>query len=127
MIKNAEVLLTARDHFGMCGKMLSGSKLAYKEKFPTHLVVFNSNVCIQEGKIWFGDIDITLSSEKLKELAKVLNKSLYVLRESDGRFHNEDSPKLDYYVCSISPNGDMKLGESVIEYYHVVNGRVLSK
>jgi hypothetical protein len=50
------------------------------------------------GKIWHGDIDITLSSSKLEELAKALNQTVYVLYEMDARFNNETAPRFDNAV-----------------------------
>ena len=51
----------AEEHLGMRGKMISFSKSGYAQKNPDNLVVFNSNVCTDEGKIWYGDLDVTLS------------------------------------------------------------------
>jgi hypothetical protein len=41
------------------------------------------------GKVWWGDLDLTLDWERLEKIATALNKSLFVLREMDGRFENE--------------------------------------
>ena len=83
---------------GYHGKMISGSKSGYIERHPGNLAVFNSNVISSMSgeleKIWYGDIDITLSIEKLKELSSKLNSEIFVLREMDGRFDNENSPRI---------------------------------
>lgn len=87
---------TALDNFFMFGRMVSASKSDYSCRFPTHVVVFNANVCTKtHGKIWHGDVDITKDEAKLIELAKALGEDVYVLREMDGRFENEGEPKLD--------------------------------
>lgn len=72
-------------------RMLSWSKSEYTSANPKNLVAFNANVITEEdGKIWYGDIDVDVDSEKLKAIAKTLGRHLYILREHDGRFDNED-------------------------------------
>ena len=74
------------------GRIIFGSKCGYLEDHPGHHVVFNGNIVTKEdGKIWFGDIDATLDFDKLKDIADLLGKDLYILRESDGRFENENA------------------------------------
>jgi hypothetical protein len=74
-------------------RMISGSKSGYRNAHPDNLVCFNANIFVLgEGKVWFGDLDITLDEEKLKEVAGGLGKDLFILREMDGRFGNEDLP-----------------------------------
>lgn len=72
------------------GRMVFASKSAYREKHPDNEVYFNANVFTLNEKIWYGDLDLTLDSEKLQNIANETKRSLYVLRESDGRFGNED-------------------------------------
>jgi len=81
------------ESFGLYpGRMISGSKSGYLETHKGHHVVFNGNIVTKEdGKIWFGDIDATLDFDKLKDVADLLGKDLYILRESDGRFENENA------------------------------------
>ena len=77
----------------MTGRMISGSKSGYHKMHPDSDVVFNANIFILgEGKIWHGDLDITLDKEKLESVAAKIGKSLYILREMDGRFENEELP-----------------------------------
>jgi hypothetical protein len=72
------------------GRMLSFSKSHYRKEHPEHQVLFNANVfCEESGKIWYGDINLTLEGNLLGEIATELNTTLYVLREMDGRFENE--------------------------------------
>jgi hypothetical protein len=92
-----EVRALAVGLLGHNGMMISGSKSGYKPK--QNIAVFNANVCTKElGKIWYGDIDITISSRQLEELAKALKQSVYVLSESHARFENETAPLFDYAV-----------------------------
>ena len=90
----------------MQGRLLSGSKSLYRERHPENLVCFNANVFTREGKIWYGDLDITLESEKLERIAQELGEKLYVLREMDGRFENEDISEVEIMQKAVySTNG----------------------
>jgi len=64
---------------------------AYKESPEGHVVVFNGNVVTEKaGKIWFGDLNITLEFDKLKEIADEISEDLYIVREQDARFEKEN-------------------------------------
>ena len=79
------------DNGFMMGRMISGSKSSYMQLYPKHVVVFNANIVTKSrGKVWFGDLDLTLDEAKLKIVASALKEPLYVLREMDARFENED-------------------------------------
>ena len=70
------------------GRMISAHKTAPEG----HTAVFNGNVVVEKGgKIWYGDLDITASFDKLKEIADEIGQDLYILREHDARFENEDA------------------------------------
>ena len=70
------------------GRMISGGKTAPKG----HVAVFNSNIVIEKhGKIWYGDINITLERDKLQAVANELCRDLYILREHDARFDKENA------------------------------------
>jgi hypothetical protein len=85
-------------------------------------VVFNANVCTSQGKVWHGDLDITVEEEKLMHLAKELQERIYVLYETDARFENENAPKLDRAVYSVDPSGQDYWNE---EYFvRSENGRL---
>jgi len=87
-------------------RMISGSKSGYRELYPENEVYFNANIFVLgEGKIWYGDLDVTREIEKLENVARNLGKDLYILREMDGRFGNEnlnDSEIIKRSVCKIS-------------------------
>src|SRR4051794_13959791 len=80
---------------GPPARLVTLSKTHYCAKHPDHLVVFNANVCFDEGKAWWGDVDLTLEEARIVRLAGLTGESVYVLYESDGRFENEDAPRLD--------------------------------
>jgi len=88
---------------GIRGRMISGSKSTYRKAYKDHLVVFNANVCTSNGKIWYGDLDITLDAERLQKLADTLNTIIYVLYESDGRFECENNPRIENAVAYYNP------------------------
>ena len=74
------------------GRMVSSSKSAYRELYPENDVLFNANIfALGKGKIWWGDVDLTADWETLEKIASELGKSLFVLREMDGRFEWEES------------------------------------
>lgn len=76
----------------MIGRMISGSKSGYNEDYPDNLVVFNANIVIESrGKIWHGDLDVTRDYERLEKVSEALEEPLYILREMDARFENEDA------------------------------------
>jgi hypothetical protein len=73
------------------GRMISGSKSGYRQKYPDNEVYFNANIFVLgEGKVWWGDLDITRDQDLLEEVSKSCGKKLYILREMDGRFENEN-------------------------------------
>ena len=106
----------AEEKLGTKGKMISASKSGYIQKNPDNLVVFNSNVCIEEGKIWFGDLDVSLSYDTLSDLSKELGKTVYVLTEMDGRFENEENPRLGGAVIKFFPEGGHELTSALFNY-----------
>ena len=112
-----EKMEVAQKHLGWPGAMISWSKSDYSSKNRDHLTVFNANVCVKNGKIWFGDIDVSLSRQKLSDLSKSLNEDVYVLREMDGRFDNEKSPLLDKAVVVFSPDGSVSLRNTYEKNY----------
>lgn len=106
-------------HLGSEGAMICGSKTLYRDKHPKNLAVFNANVCVGLDKVWWGDIDITVSKNNLISLSKELNNVVFVLYEMDGRFDNEEEPKITNYVAKFSPDGTYELGERTKEYYEL--------
>lgn len=93
-----------------------GSKSGYWMSNKDHITVFNANVLREirgerwkfwvrrYEKIWYGDLDITLDEEKLKELARELKCRLVVLRENDARFDTEEKPRLERAVFATDGN-----------------------
>lgn len=104
---------------GNIGRMISHSKSGYVAMYPENLAIFNANVIYMRSdskdpeKVWYGDIDLTLSRDKLKMVAEIENVDIYILYEMDGRFGYEDVPKIDNYVYKISSNGTETLGKSI--------------
>lgn len=105
---------------GMEGKMISGSKSGYYTRHPNNLALFNANLIVMESiptKIWYGDLDLTLSIDQLKELASELGVEIRVLREFDARFDYEEKPRVEAYVIRVEPNGLYELGPIERDYY----------
>lgn len=122
MYMNEDLYKIAEEHLGMRGKMISFSKSGYVQKNPENLAIFNSNVCTDGGKIWYGDLDVTLSYESLSDLAKEIGKTVYVLTEMDGRFENEEIPLLSQAVVKFLPEGGHEV-TSPLSYYKKFNLR----
>jgi hypothetical protein len=70
-------------------RMVGYSKSIYRRENPENEVIFNANIFTSEGKIWHGDLDLTLDSGKLQLIANEVGESIFVLREGDGRFQKE--------------------------------------
>lgn len=69
-----------------CGRMIS----AFKRAPEDHICVWNANVITAtRGKVWYGDLDLTVNDKKLKAIAAELGETLYVLQEMDCRFGTE--------------------------------------
>ena len=105
---------------GWNGAMISGSKSGYLQRNPKNMAIFNANVIAmgaQSDKIWYGDLDVTLSLEKLKTLAEAIGTEVRVLREMDARFEYEEKPNVDKFVIAIQPDGSYELGNSEKSYY----------
>ena len=115
-----EELLALLDENGFYyGMMISGSKSGYHKMFPKNLVAFNANIFVENhGKIWYGDIDLTKSYEKLKEISEISGMHLYVLREMDGRFGNEDNPNFKNISVWNTEHG---LSDTLKSYYSEKN------
>lgn len=79
-------------NFGfMMGRMIGGSKSGYMASHKGDNVIFNANIVTKSrGKVWFGDLNITEDNLGLREVANGLKESLYILREMDARFENEN-------------------------------------
>ena len=109
---------------GPNGRMLSGSKSSYRSARPNNFVIFNANLCTKEGKLWYGDIDLTESQDLLVDLAKSLNQTVYVLHEMDGRFENESSPKLKKAPIFFTENGSVVIHPEHQRYLEISNGKI---
>lgn len=107
MSKQKDIAELAKKILGYPGRMISGSKSGYHKFYPKNIPVFNSNLVTEKGKVWYGDIDITLDEDNIVKLAKKIGRTIYVLYEMDARFQNEDNPKLERAVLTASPTGEV--------------------
>lgn len=89
----------------ICGRIISHSKSHYREQHQNNFVVFNANVATRtNGKIWYGDLDITVSADDLMKWAVDVGEPLYIFREMDGRFENEENLNFDRAVAIVTHN-----------------------
>ena len=102
-------------HLGAPGRMVGLSKSAYRAANPRNLAVFNANVCFPGGKVWWGDVDLTIEEHSLEALAAHTEETVYVLYESDGRFQREADPTLERAVYSVTPDGHTRFDPRDVE------------
>jgi len=75
------------------GRMIAPSKSTYCQEHQGELVIFNANVVTtNHGKIWYGDLNVTLDFDNLKNIADQIGEDLYILMEGDARFGYENDP-----------------------------------
>jgi hypothetical protein len=55
-------------------------------------------------KVWYGDLDLTLEEDKLVILSRLLEASVFIVREMDGRFDNEKKPNIKESIYQINPH-----------------------
>lgn len=100
---------------GHAARMIAFSKSGYCDRHPDHVPVFNANVCLTAGKVWRGDLDLTLDEPKLAELARLLGEIVHVLYESDRSFENESNPLIERAVYSVTPSGHTRFDHRDLE------------
>lgn len=89
-----------KDHTMRCGRMMAPHKFAPEGQ----TCVWNANLVTKEqGKIWYGDINLTTEGLYVADLAEELEETIYVLREMDCRFDTTDAPDLSLAVEVFRP------------------------
>lgn len=83
--------------FGIPGRLLDMSK-----RNPN--IIYNANLIVDKEKVWYGDLSVQ-ENWKLRDLASLLNKKVYLLREMDARFETENNPRLENAVLAYDENG----------------------
>lgn len=87
-----EILGSFYENGFISGRMISHSKSFYKKNFPNSQAYFNANVFVLgEGKVWWGDLDLTIDTEVLERISIACGKKLYIVPELYGRFEYEDA------------------------------------
>lgn len=89
-MKNFNEIFNKYDFYN--GRLICSSKSLYHKKFPDHNVLFNANIFIKEGKIFYGDIDLNIDNVVLQKICNELNEEFIVVRELYGRFGGEKKP-----------------------------------
>lgn len=107
---------------GMIDNLVGWSKTYYYKKNPKHLTVFNSNIVVNGEKVWYGDIDLSISKNDLQSIAKQENVDIYVIYESDGRFENEEEPYLDRPVAIYRKDGTINYIDYVLSSFSRYEG-----
>jgi len=74
-------------------RMIAESKSTYCQEHQGDLIIFNANIITSKcGKIWYGDLNINLDFDNLKNIADQIGEDLYILMEGDARFGYEKEP-----------------------------------
>lgn len=107
--------LIAGELIGWPGRMISGSKSGYRRLHPGNIVVFNANLCTDEGKFWHGDLDVTLNGKNLQKLADRIGQRVYVLSEMDARFEREHNPAFDQALATFEPRPKTKTRANTLD------------
>ena len=89
----------ANEILGFSGRLISGSKSLYRNHNLNNIIIFNANLCTEEEKFWYGDIDINKDYKLLQLLAHRIGKTIYILNEIDGRFENENKPLINNFIA----------------------------
>jgi hypothetical protein len=89
------IAAAAVEILGRHGRLISGSKSAYRRAYPDHEVLFNACVFDEEGtQIWFGDVDLTMESGKVQQLADHVG-TVYLTPEWPYRFEGLPADRAD--------------------------------
>lgn len=95
-------LETLKAHGFNMGRMISPTKSGYRMENPNNVCHFNANIITaNDGKVWYGDLDLTKDADKLKLVADEANTILYVLLEADCRWGNESEDALKLISKSV--------------------------
>ena len=85
------IMQTFLDNGLNCARLIGYSKSRYRSDHPNDEVYFNANIFTEKhGKVWWGDLNLTSDRKLLEKVACELNEDLYMIREHDGRFNNEE-------------------------------------
>jgi hypothetical protein len=88
-----EVYDVFEKHGFYLARMISGSKSTYRQKYPKNDVLFNANIFTPtKNKVWYGDLDITLDSDKLQNVCNEIGEEMIIVGEMFGRFGAEERP-----------------------------------
>lgn len=97
---------------GFMGRMIGSSKSIYRYDNPENVIVFNANLATRkDGKIWYGDLDLTKDHEKLMELVSKIGV-FYIFYESDLRFGKEEKPDFKLALGFYDKDGFTSVGAS---------------
>ena len=111
-----KILELLNERVGVYGRMISGSKSGYCRINPDNFVIFNANICTANEKIWFGDLDLTISKEQLISIS-VETEELYVFYEMDARFDKENNFNLSDAAAIFHADGTYEVGEKYKSYH----------
>jgi len=85
MLNKVEKYLTEHGYY--TGRMISFSKSAYWDLYPSHIVLFNARLYNTKGEeVWWGDVDLSHDWKVFLEASCSLNQTLILTPETPYRF-----------------------------------------
>ena len=93
ILEKTDITMIFRNHQMYDARMISGSKSGYRGRYPKNDVVFNANIFTpSNGRVWYGDLDITFDNKVLQEICNEIGEEMIVVSEMFGRFGAENRP-----------------------------------
>jgi len=85
MLNKVEEYLTERGYY--TGRIISFSKSAYRNLYPSHIALFNARLFNTKGKeVWWDDVDLSHDWKVFAEASCSLNQPLILTPETPYRF-----------------------------------------
>lgn len=81
-----EIDLVFRKKGFIRGRSIAWSQAAYTQAYSAHEIYFGSKLFVlgQNEPVWEGDVDLDFDAERLTEIAKTIEKDIYVLQSTEG-------------------------------------------
>ncbi len=113
----------AEQALGHPGALIAWSWARYRRRHPTHLAVKNAGLLLAAtgDELWWGDLDVTLHAERLREAARLVGHPLALVYESGRSGDASRGPFEAFLVLRASPDGRLDVAPRV---GYVRRGRV---
>ena len=118
-----ELRRRAEQALGHHGALITWSWSRYRHRHATHLAVKNSGLLLAETgeEVWWGDLDVTLHAERLREAARLAGQPLILVSEAGRRADAAGDPFEAFLILRAFPDGRLDVDPRV---GYVRRGRV---